>query len=177
MVAGPFARADAEDVVLAAHRLDLGQGLRAAPPKPGGTAEKLTSTVFLLGTDGLQLEGRVEGLQLAVVDDGDAVAELVGLVHVVRGQEDGEIALGLDLAQHLPDRHPRHRVEAGGGLVEEEDPRLVHEAAGDLHAPAHAAGEVLHRSRPPLGELHGREQLVDQPDALAPAARRRASRR
>ena len=72
-------------------------------------------------------------------------------------------------AQHLPHRHARDGVEAGGGLVEEEDARLVHEAARDLDAPAHAAGEVLDRRLAPLRELDRLQQLVDQ--ALALAAR------
>jgi len=43
----------------------------------------------LLGADAaLQRGGRVERDDLAVVDDRDAVTELVGLLHVVRRQED-----------------------------------------------------------------------------------------
>ena len=46
-------------------------------------------------------------------------------------------------SQHLPDGDARHRIEAGRRLVEKEDARLVHEAARDFDAPAHAAREVL----------------------------------
>lgn len=38
---------------------------------------------------GLQEEGGADAAQLAVGDDGDAIAQDVGLVHVVSGQEDG----------------------------------------------------------------------------------------
>ena len=76
-----------------------------------------------------------------MVDDGDAIAELVRLVHVVGGQEHGEVVRRLDAPEHLPDGGARDRIEAGGRLVEEEDARLVHQAARDLHAPAHAARE------------------------------------
>jgi hypothetical protein len=65
-----------------------------------------------------------------------------------------------------PHRHAGHRVEAGGRLVEEEDLRLVHQAAGDLDAAPHAAGEIHHLFVAPLGEVHGFEQLVDQLLAL-----------
>ena len=55
-----------------------------------------------------------------MVDDREPVAELVGLLHVVRGEEDG-LAVGVQLAEDLPQRDAALRVEAGGGLVEEED--------------------------------------------------------
>lgn len=38
---------------------------------------------------GLQEERGADAAQLAVGNDGDAVAEDVGLIHVVRGQQDG----------------------------------------------------------------------------------------
>jgi hypothetical protein len=103
-----------------------------------------------------------------VVDDGDAIAQLVGLVHVVRGQEHRQVALGLDTAEHLPHRGARDRVEAGGGLVEKEDARLVHQAARDLDAAAHAAGEVLDGLVGPRRQLDRGQELGDEP--LAPLA-------
>ena len=66
------------------------------------------------------------------------------------------------LLQHLPDRDARHGIEAGRRLVEEEDARLVHEAARDLDAAPHAARQVLHLRVAPLRELDRLEQLVDQ---------------
>jgi hypothetical protein len=101
-----------------------------------------------------------------VVDDGDAIAELVRLVHVVGGQEHGEVLRFLDAPEHLPDGGARHRIEPGRGLVEEEDARFVHEAAGDLHPPAHAAREGLDRLVGPGRELDGLEELGDQPFSL-----------
>ena len=92
---------------------------------------------------GLQRGRRIERHQLAVIDDGDAVAQAVGFVHVVRGDQDGERAAVLDLGQHLPDGDARDGIEAGGRLVEEEDLRAVHQAARDLQTAPHAAGERL----------------------------------
>ncbi len=103
-----------------------------------------------------------------MIDDGNAIAELVRLVHVVRRQEHRQLALGLDSPEHLPDAHARYGIEAGGRLVEEEDARLVHEPSRDLHTPAHPARQVFHLRRPPLRELDGLEQLVDQLLALRP---------
>jgi hypothetical protein len=74
-----------------------------------------------------------------VIDDRDAVAQLVGLVHVVRGDEDGQIALRLDPLQHRPHRGARHRIETGRWFVEEKDARLVDQPACDLDAATHAA--------------------------------------
>ncbi len=41
---------------------------------------------------GFQFQRRIERDEFSVIHDGDAVAELVGFVHVVRGHEDRQIA-------------------------------------------------------------------------------------
>ena len=109
-----------------------------------------------IGAD-LRLErlGRVERDDLALVHDRDAIAEL-GLVHVVRGHEDRDLLALLQLGDVAPDRAARLRVEADRRLVEEEHARRVQEAARDLQAPAHAAGEGHHR----------RVAALPQPDHL-----------
>ena len=96
-----------------------------------------------------------------MIDDGDAVAEAVGFVHVVRRDQHGEPAPVLDGGQHLPHGDARNRIEAGGRLVEEEDFRVVHQSARDLQPPPHAAGERLRLRAAPLGEIDGLQQLVD----------------
>ena len=53
------------------------------------------------------------------------------------------------------------RIEAEGGLVEEEDFRGVQKAARDLQTPLHAAGEGLHVIVAALPELEEFEQLLD----------------
>ena len=70
-----------------------------------------------------------------MVDDRDPVAELVGLGHVVRRQQDRPAGHGrLPVEDQLPDGACGGDVEAQRGLVEEEDPRVVEEAAGEVHA-------------------------------------------
>ena len=102
-----------------------------------------------VGADGgLQGLGRVEGQHPAVVDDRQAVAELVGLLHVVRGEEDG-LAVVVELLEDLPQGDPALGVEAGGGLVEEEDRGPVHHRPGDHQALGHAAREGEHRGLRP----------------------------
>jgi hypothetical protein len=61
-----------------------------------------------------------------MVDDGDAVGELIGLLQVLRRQHDGR-AVGVQPADLLPQRDAAHRVEPGRGLVEEEHRRFVDE--------------------------------------------------
>ena len=137
--------------------------------QPSGTAENVTSSRLRPGNRRLQHRRRIERLQLAMVHDRDVVAEPVGLVHVVRRDEHGELALLLDVAQHLPHRHARHRIEAGGRLVEKEHARLVDEPARDLHAPPHAAREILDLLVGPLRQLDRLEQFADE--AVAALAR------
>jgi hypothetical protein len=103
-----------------------------------------------------------------VVHDHEAVAQLLGLVHVVRGEDEGDAAL-LEAEETIPDDVPRLRVEAGRGLVEDEDLGLVDEAAGDREAPLHAARQRVDHVVGALGELHEVEQLIGPlGDELAP---------
>ncbi len=88
---------------------------------------------------GLQFFGGAFGDEPAVVDDGDAVGELVGLLEVLGGEEDGGAAAH-EVSDDLPEVEATAGVEAGGGLVEEQDLGFGDEAGGYVQAPAHAAG-------------------------------------
>ena len=59
--------------------------------------------------------------------------EPVGLVEVLGRQEHGR-TFGRDAAHEVPHLRAAARVEAGGGLVEEQDLRDRHEARGDVDA-------------------------------------------
>ncbi len=94
---------------------------RARASSPGGHVD-------------LQRRGADGGLELvraplphdpAVVDDGDAAGQLVGLLEVLRGQEHGHALVLVEAPHLLPEGDAAHRVEAGGRLVEEEHGRLV----------------------------------------------------
>ena len=87
----------------------------------------------------LQLGGRALGDHAAVVDDHDVVGEHVGLLEVLRGEQHGGAAAH-ELLDHAPELVAALRVEAGGGLVEEQHRRTVHERGGEVEATAHAAG-------------------------------------
>jgi hypothetical protein len=75
----------------------------------------------------------------SVVQHRDAVGELVRLVEVLRGEEDRD-ALRDELADDRPHRAPAARVEAGGGLVEEDDSRRADQRHGEVEPAPHAAG-------------------------------------
>src|ERR1700728_167222 len=79
-----------------------------------------------------QSHWRVESDELAVVDNGDAVAQSVSLVHVVSRDQNCKLPLALNIAKHLPHRNARNGVEPGGGLVEKKYSGMMHQAARDL---------------------------------------------
>ena len=81
----------------------------------------------------------------AAEDERQPMAAL-GLVHVVGGHHDGR-ALGGDRVDPLPELAPADRVDAGRGLVEEQQRRLVDGRAGQgqplLPAARQGPGELL----------------------------------
>src|SRR2546421_4424873 len=118
--------------------LQLAQ-LRAQLVAVGGIQDQV-----LLEQLRLDLGRRAKSHDFAVVEDADAVG-LLGLVQVVRRQKDGDVVLGPHAPQVLPEVAPAGGVEAGGGLVQEEDPRPVEETTDDLELPLHAARKLLDR--------------------------------
>jgi hypothetical protein len=101
-----------------------------------------------------------------VVDDGDPAGELVGFVQVLGREQDGGAACDQG-ADELPDLVAAVRVEAGGGLVEEEQVRGDDDAGRDVQAPPHAAGVGLDQAARCLGEAEGVEKLCRAPLGIA----------
>ncbi len=83
---------------------------------------------------------RAHGNESPLVDDADAVGQLLGLLHVVSGIEDGHTAVA-QLTHHVENAPAALRVDAHRRLVHEQQLRLVEQAGGDVDAPLHAAGE------------------------------------
>src|ERR1700680_1504547 len=75
---------------------------------------------------------------VAVVDDRDVAAQVLGLFQIMRGEDDGGTA-GVDVAQELPHRASDLDVDAGGRLIEDQQLRLVHQRARDHEPALHAA--------------------------------------
>ena len=73
----------------------------------------------ILAHGSLEVGGRIERDDLALIDNGDAIAVL-GFVHIVRGDEDGDLLALMEFADVLPDRGAGLRIEADRGLVEKQ---------------------------------------------------------
>src|ERR1700681_324859 len=80
------------------------------------------------------------GDDLAVIDDGEAVAEAFGLVHVVSGEEDGPTFF-LEDADDVPELATALGIESSGGLVEKKDARIADQGSGDGEALLLATGK------------------------------------
>ena len=107
---------------------------------PGGR-HYLFSYFEYVGADArLEFSRRAFGNHHPVVDHGDPVGELVGLLEVLRRQEDRHAEVVVEAPHLLPDRRPAGRVEAGRRLVEEEDARIVYQREGQVQPALHASG-------------------------------------
>src|ERR1039458_6215668 len=104
-----------------------------------------------LGTDELdpglgplrpQAGGGADPDHLPGAHDADAVGEILGLVHVVGGEQDGLAQLA-HAAHDLPRVAPCRRVEAGGRLVEEQQLRVSDQREGEIETALLPAGELL----------------------------------
>ena len=113
-------------------RLDLGQ--------LGGRPVHLHRVTA--GVLGDQLGRPAGGHRLSVGHDRHGVGQPLGLLDVVRAHQDRD-ALRAHPVDQRPELLAHLRVEPHGGLVEQEQPRTVHEGAGDQHPPAHAARELV----------------------------------
>ena len=107
----------------------------------------------------LELVGGAAGDDLPVVDDGDRVGQLVGLLEVLRRQQQRR-ALAHEVADDVPHPEPAARVEPGRRLVQEQDPRPPDERAAEVEPAAHAARVRLDDAVGGVGEVELLEQLV-----------------
>ena len=78
-------------------------------------------------------------------------------------------AAGDEVADDLPHRAAAARVEAGGRLVEEDDPRVADERHREVEPAAHAAGVGGRRLVGRVDEVEPLEQLGGAPAALGAA--------
>ena len=99
----------------------------------------------------------------AVVHDRDAVAEPLGLVEVVRREQDRHPAARRAGGDHVEQLVADARVEPDGRLVEEQHLRLGDERAGDLEPPPLAAAVGPDRPVDELGEAERVGELGDAP--------------
>jgi hypothetical protein len=98
-----------------------------------------------------------------VVDDSDAICEDVGLLEVLRRQEDGHALVLGQTADLGPERRSALDVEAGRRLVEEEDLGGVHEREREVEPAFHPARVAADFPVGGLGQADPAEQLVRAP--------------
>ena len=80
-------------------------------------------------------------LELALLDQRDGVDEAIELAQDVRAHHDAHAVVG-DLAQDVAELPARERIEAVGGLVEQQQLGLVDHRARDREALAHALAHL-----------------------------------
>ncbi len=124
---------------------------------------------------GLKLVGGTGGDHPAPVDDDDPVREAFGLLEVLGRQHDGG-AVGDQVFDERPQLVAGPRVEAGGGLIQDQYGRVSDEARAEVEASSHAARVGLHLAVGSLGEREtvqyllrppapfGLSDVVEQPD-------------
>ncbi len=95
----------------------------------------------------------------AVVDNGDEVADALGLFHVVGGVDDGA-ALIAQGADDVEDGVAGLRVDAGGRLIEQDERGIVDERGGEVEASLHAAGVFLDAVACAIGEANAGEETL-----------------
>ena len=98
--------------------------------------------------------------QLALADEEHPGAQGVHVLHVVGGEQDRGAAEPVLLQDELADLQLAHRVQADGGLVQEEDPGAVEQGRRDLAA--HPLAQAQHAGRGPqqLGQVQQLGQAV-----------------
>ncbi|MNS59055.1 hypothetical protein D3C72_920010 [compost metagenome] len=114
----------------------------------------------IVGGVAQNLVRRAHLLHLAVLHDGDAIANAHGLVQIVRDEHDGAT---LDLLQaHQLGLHlgADDGVERGEGLVHQQDGGVGGQCPGQAHALLHAAREFIRVARAPAGQAYLLERLL-----------------
>ena len=118
---------------------------------------------------GLRLElGRRTGRQYAPLIHRDQPVEPLGLLHIGGGDDDTH-AGGAARAQpvdQIPELAPRQRIDPGGGLIQDQEVRIVDQRAAQAELLLHAAGELFRRPVGEVGQRRRLHQLGDAPVAL-----------
>jgi hypothetical protein len=157
-----------------------GEDARGSPA--AGFEHDVDRVAVELGLEGL---GRAAGDDPAVVDDGEVVGQVVGLLEIVGGQQDREPAVARQRGDLRPELGAGLGIEAGRRLVEEQHARVVDQPHRDVELAAHAArpcadeavrgigeGEALEHAGDPAAQLArpDAEHLALEDQVLAPVA-------
>src|SRR5688572_28813664 len=102
------------------------------------------------------------GQDAAGVEQADAIAEQLGFGQVVGGEED-RLAPVAQAAHVVAQEAAGEDVQAGGGLVEDEERRVVNQGARDRDPLLLAGRELLAAAAEEMGEIEGCGHLGDAP--------------
>ena|SRR5450432_1984203 len=106
-----------------------------------------------------QLARRAGGDDAALIDDGHAVAEAFGFLDVMGGDQYGFL-VALEFFDDVVDFTAHLRVQARGGLVEENDLRITYQSHGQGEALFLAAGQLAVESIAFFFELETLQERV-----------------
>src|SRR5947208_3428368 len=116
----------------------------------------------------LELVGGALSQDAPVLDEGDLVAELLRLAHVVRGQDDGRPPLATEGGDLRPQADGDVWVEAQGRLVEEEDLGVIEQRLGEGEPLLETGGERVVLGLGVTAQLALLDELVDATPQAAP---------
>ena len=128
---------------------------RVAGAEHLGAVHVLQERLHVLGGRGQQ---DVLGLavldQLAVLQDGNVVAQAQGLVQIVGDEDDGLVQPGLQLEQMVLHLAADQRVQRREGFVHQQDLGVGGQRPGQAHALLHAARELVRILVLEAGQAH-----------------------
>src|ERR1700694_5088903 len=139
-----------------AHFPDASQALETLQ-QIWGVPAKAEAQEEAAGNGSLQLLRGSQSDDAAMINDGEALTQRVGLFHVVNGQQNRFAALVV-FADDFPQEQTGLRVQASTRLVQEKDLWIVHHGAGDGEALHHAAGESTNHLIGAISELEALEK-------------------
>src|SRR5579872_3859273 len=134
-----------------------------------GTAAVMNEDVVERGAGsdaGFQVGRRADGGNFAEMHDGQGIAELLGFVHAMGGDQDGHLIRAAQLEQAFPDRAASDGIESDGGLIEKQNGGAVQHGLRDFQTPDHAAGVCLDELTAEIGESHEPQGVFDAALAL-----------
>src|SRR5579872_1218365 len=89
------------------------------------------------------------------------IAERVGLVHIVRGNQNGHIEIATEVAQAFPHGMPCDGIEADGWLVQKKHVGAVQHCLGDFETANHSPGVCFHQFAPGCRQSHELKRFID----------------
>src|SRR5690242_6993540 len=92
---------------------------------------------------GDQIGGRALGDDLSVIDDGEAITEALGFVHVMRGEQNCA-SVALKDADDIPQLAPALRVQAGRWFIQEQNFWITHQRGRDCQTLPLATGKFAY---------------------------------